>query len=78
MGQKLEKRVAILESDLAQLRKSLAPHKAKPWWEQIAGKFANDPVYDHAMRLGREYRESLRPPAKQKLKNQAQLKNDRA
>lgn len=78
MGQTLEKRVASLESELAQLKKSLEPQKAKPWWEQIAGKFANDPVYDEAVRLGREYRESLRPPAKRKMKNQLKHKNGRA
>ncbi len=26
------------------------------WWEEIAGTFADDPAYDEAMRLGREYR----------------------
>jgi hypothetical protein len=31
-----------------------------PWWEKIVGTFADNPVYDEAMRLGREYRESLR------------------
>lgn len=31
----------------------------KPWWEQIAGTFANNLVYDEAMRLGQEYRNSL-------------------
>ncbi|ACK65659.1 conserved hypothetical protein [Rippkaea orientalis PCC 8801] len=34
---------------------------SKPWWEQIVGTFADDSVYDEAMKLGREYRESLRP-----------------
>jgi|RhiMetdeSRZDD1v2_1073273.scaffolds.fasta_scaffold1409875_2 hypothetical protein len=32
-----------------------------PWWEQIVGTFENDPIYDHAMRLGRQYRQSVRP-----------------
>lgn len=32
---------------------------SKPWWEQIAGTFANNSVYDEAMRLGQEYRNSL-------------------
>ena len=27
-----------------------------PWWKKIAGTFADDPMYDEAMRLGREYR----------------------
>lgn len=30
----------------------------KPWWEEIRGTFRDDPVYDEAMRLGREWRES--------------------
>jgi hypothetical protein len=34
---------------------------SSPWWEQIAGTFAGKSVYDEAMRLGREYRGSLRP-----------------
>jgi hypothetical protein len=29
-----------------------------PWWEQRMGVFADDPIYDEAMRLGREYRQS--------------------
>jgi hypothetical protein len=32
-----------------------------PWWERIYGTFANSPEYEEAMRLGRAYRESLRP-----------------
>jgi hypothetical protein len=58
----LEHRVAALEADMARLKVS------KPWWEQIAGTFANDPVYLEAMRLGRQYRESLRPPSQRKSK----------
>ena len=29
------------------------------WWEKIAGIFANDPAFDRAMEMGREYRQSL-------------------
>ena len=32
-----------------------------PWWERITGTFADDPVHKEAMKLGRTYRESLRP-----------------
>lgn len=56
----LEKRIAVLEAEVA-LLKSKSEKKAEarmPWWEQIAGTFADDPIYDEAMRLGREYRES--------------------
>ena len=50
-----------------------------PWWRQIAGRFANDPVYDEAMRLGRQYRESLRPKSKRRknVKGKVSRRGDR-
>jgi hypothetical protein len=63
----IELRVAMLESEVAQLKRQVeaAAKPARPWWQEIYGTFANDPLYEEAMRLGREYRESLRPkPAK--------------
>jgi hypothetical protein len=35
-----------------------APETA--WWKRIVGVFSDDPEFEEAMRLGREYRESLR------------------
>lgn len=40
---------------------------SKPWWEQITGTFANNTVYDRAMRLGREYRDSICPDSTESL-----------
>ena len=62
----LERRVTALEGEVAKLRQRLtaAPQAPLPWWERIYGAFENDPAYDEAMRLGREYRESLRPGRK--------------
>ena len=40
-----------------------------PWWKQIRGSFANDPAFLEAMRLGRQYRESLRPKARKGKKS---------
>ena len=57
----LEERVAALEAEMARLKQQLQPEPKKPWWQERIGAFANDPMYDEAMRLGREYRESLRP-----------------
>jgi hypothetical protein len=60
----LEERVEALESELAELKRQLGQGKActdVPWWERIYGTFADSPDYEEAMRLGREYRESLRP-----------------
>ena len=59
----LEERVAAVEQELAQLKQQLqaeTPLSPLPWWEKIAGTFAKSEHYDEAMRLGREYRESLR------------------
>ena len=37
--------------------------------EKIEGIFANDPAFEEAMRLGREYRESLRPKSRKTKKS---------
>jgi hypothetical protein len=60
----LEERVTTLETELAELKRRLGPESppgVTPWWERIFGTFANSSEYEEAMRLGREYRESLRP-----------------
>jgi hypothetical protein len=57
-----EKRIAQLERQVDALRKQIEQaDQGKPWWERIAGSFEKDPIYAKAMKLGREYRESLRP-----------------
>jgi hypothetical protein len=61
MSEKLEDRVAFLEAEVASLKNKIESGSlSKPWWEKIAGTFADNPTYDEAMKLGREYRESLR------------------
>jgi hypothetical protein len=60
----LEERVAAIEAELAQLKQRLTvaqPPGGMPWWKQIIGVFEHDVEFDEAMRLGREYRQSLRP-----------------
>ncbi len=64
----LEKRVTALEAEVARLKAKLETtgKGSDPWLEKVWGSFANDPVYEEAMRLGREWRESFRPrPAEQ-------------
>lgn len=59
---KIELRVAALEAEVAHLKEQVeksVPAK-RDWLDAIYGAFANDPHFEEAMRLGREYRESLR------------------
>ena len=65
----LEQRVADLEAEVATLKRKLDNlDRTTPWWEQIAGTFEDDPIYDKAMQLGREYRQSLRSKASPRRK----------
>jgi hypothetical protein len=71
----LEKRVIALEKAVEQLRARMEngsiapsedPRQQRHWWHDDAGRFANDPVFDEIVRLGREYRESLHPDRRKK------------
>jgi hypothetical protein len=67
----IELRVTALEAKIEEIQRSLqavAPD-ARPWWERIVGAFADDPAFEEAMRLGREYRESLRPKRSPRAKS---------
>ena len=70
----LESRITTLEEEIAQLKRERITGipNTLPWWEQRWGLFDNDPDYDMAMKLGRQYRESLRPkPTKSKTRKKA-------
>jgi hypothetical protein len=64
MPEQLEERLTLLEAEVDRLKRKidLTP-AALPWWEKIAGTFAENSAYDEAMKLGREYRESERTTA---------------
>ena len=65
----LEDRVAALEEEQARLRRIVEQNALEvPSWKTYAGSWANDPDHDEAMRLGREYRESLRPKTPRRRK----------
>lgn len=60
----IENRIAVLEAEVALLKSKVDKNDAKteiPWWKQHLGIFADDPMHEEAMRLGREYRESQKP-----------------
>ena len=60
----LEQRVTDLELEVRKLKSKLDKlDGVEPWWEQIMGTFEDDPIYDEAMKRGRQYRKSLRPRA---------------
>ena len=67
---KLEERIAALEAEVARLKEIVSNSKAEtPWWKKITGAFRGDPAFLEAMRLGREYRESLRPKSRKTKKS---------
>lgn len=61
-------RVSALEAEVAQMKEQLAKttDPSGDWLDDIFGAFDNDPHFAEAMRLGREYRESLRPKPRRK------------
>jgi hypothetical protein len=59
----VERRIAELESRVDTLQRVVgdsltAQTSKKRGWRAIVGTFSNDPLYEEAMRLGREWRES--------------------
>jgi hypothetical protein len=74
----MEQRLVALEQQVAALRTRVAPTPGQQyaWWHLDAGRFANDPVFDEIVRLGQEYRESLRPKERKK-KNRSKNRNAR-
>ncbi|MDQ3010025.1 MAG: hypothetical protein M3X11_04905 [Acidobacteriota bacterium] len=64
----LELRLATLESEVAQLREQTDLNGASSgdWVDQIYGLFADYPDFNEVVRLGRQYRESLRQGATKK------------
>ena len=55
---KIKKRPTAAESEIAHLKAQIAaaPKGKNSWVEEIAGTFANDPIFDEAMALGRKWR----------------------
>ncbi len=61
----LEERVAALEDKLRQFEHRQGtgePPDVPQGWKRFVGVFQDDPAFEEAVRLGREWRESQRPP----------------
>jgi hypothetical protein len=73
----IEVRIKALEDEITDLKerveKAIPPQR--DWLNEIFGVFDNDPIYEEAMRLGREYRESLRPKAVRRSSSNAKKKS---
>jgi hypothetical protein len=60
----LEDRLTAVEQGLADVKHLLGANKCQSpaaWWETMFGSFADSEGFEEAVRLGRDYRESLRP-----------------
>ena len=58
----LERRIQSLERRLTHLTQQVKPQGKKArWWVDGAGRFADDPAFDAIVKLGRQYRRSLKP-----------------
>ena len=65
----IEQKVAVLEKEIEQLKRRPTGRGATgKWWIDQAGIFADDPVYAEIVRLGRRYRQSLRPKPRKRRK----------
>jgi hypothetical protein len=53
----IEKRVKALESTVRRLARRSRPTSRK-WYRTEAGRFANDPVFEEVVKLGRAYRKA--------------------
>jgi hypothetical protein len=67
----LEQRIAALEKEVAglkQARQATPAPVGREWLDDLYGKFSGDPVFEEAMKLGRQYRQSLTRADKRKSK----------
>lgn len=60
-ARKLEDRVTALERQLQTMKLQLRAVKKfskKPWWEDLAGRFKDDPLFDEIVEAGQTYRKA--------------------
>jgi hypothetical protein len=61
-------RIEKIERELERIKLQLQGRKQDNDWLAMSGTFANDPLFEKAMRYGRQYRRSLQPKAVKKRK----------
>jgi hypothetical protein len=60
---RLQRRIERLERELRALRRTVCNAQrrdGRPWWQQIAGDFEDDPAFAEIVRLGRKIRRAER------------------
>lgn len=55
----LEARLQAVEAELTQLKAQQTSAATSQSWLDLYGRYADDPTFEEAMRLGREYREQV-------------------
>jgi hypothetical protein len=68
----IEKRLGALEAEVASLKSSKKPRS--PWWDKIAGVFADNPRFERAMRSARESEEPRFKPRRLGTRTRASRK----
>ena len=64
--ERLEERLATVEAEIAELKRSKEPDKKEPdksdedipWWKKMVGTYADCPEFEEAVKFGRDWRES--------------------
>jgi hypothetical protein len=73
---RLESRIKQLEADVRDLKARLLTVPESPWYRQILGTFADDPVFDEIVRLGGELRAAERNASRTKATARQSRKAD--
>jgi hypothetical protein len=68
-NKQIMQRLDSIQRELDELRKSISDGNQSEW-RAVAGTFANDPLFDKAMKYGAEYRRAQRPKSKRRTKRQ--------
>ena len=74
--QLLEKRLAKVEAELADLKAEFRGQPKQNAWLDTVGRFKDDPVFDEAMRLGAEWRRRENEKSIRELERRGEINVD--